>query len=118
GHCPAPVRPRLLRRRSAPGPGRRAGGDAVVLSAGSVRDVRGAAAQRPPRGHDGDRRQGRADDRRDQGVARGPARRREVARLSRLLRPLLLGGARRVRAGPVRHGGFPAGGRGADRSRP
>ena len=40
--------------------------------------------------------------RRDQGVARRPARRRQMARLSRLLRLFLLGGAGRLRARAVR----------------
>ena len=41
-------------------------------------------------------RQGRAHHRRDQGVARRSARRPQMDRLSRLLRPLLLGGAERA----------------------
>ena len=80
--------------------------------------VRGAAAQWPPRRHDGDRRQGPADHRRDQGVARRPARRRQMARLSRLLRPLLLGGAGGIRPRAVRGDGFRPGLRRADRRRP
>ena len=84
------------------GAGRRARGDPAVLPRRHVRDLRGAAAQRPPRRHAGDRRQGAAHHRRDQGVARRPDRRRQMVRLSRLLRPLLLGGAGGLRARSVR----------------
>ena len=59
--------PALLRRFAADRGRCRARRDAAVLPPGSVRDLRSAAAQRPARRHDGDRRQGRADDRRDQG---------------------------------------------------
>src|SRR5439155_26396333 len=83
-------------------PRRRTRGDAAVLPPGSVRTVRSPAAERAARRHDGDRRQRNADDRRDQGLARRSARRLQVARLSRLLRPLLLGGAAWLRTRSVR----------------
>ena len=56
----------LLRRCAADRGRCRARRDAAVLPPGPVRDLRSAAAQRAPRRHDGDRRQGRADHRRDQ----------------------------------------------------
>ena len=62
--------------------------------------------------------QGAADHRRDQGVARRPDRRPEMDRLSRLLRPFLLGGADRIRPRPVRRRRPRPGLRRADRRRP
>ena len=49
----------VLRRRAADCRRGRARSDPPVLPAGPVRNLRSAAAQRPARGHDGDRRQGR-----------------------------------------------------------
>ena len=52
-------------------------GSPACFAGGSVRDLRSAAAQRAPRRHDGDRRQGPVDHRRDQGQPRRPGRRRK-----------------------------------------
>ncbi|CAA9507437.1 MAG: Transcription elongation factor, partial [uncultured Sphingomonas sp.] len=107
----------LFHRRNAGGDRCRAGCDAPVLPPGPVRHLRNATAERAPRRPDGDRRQRRLDHRRDQGRQGGPRRRLQMDRLSRLLRPLLLGGAPGAR-GHARAGSVPARRSGPDRRRP